>query len=127
MLNMQQLTAGIKALAKFHAFFWNGGVYNKYLSDGDVSEVAACVWDVATHWAPIRQPADMMQQVLTHYNGILYHTLLSRMMQQVHVNSVNTTDMGSLYAGILLSSSYISLPVRYNTHIQHFRVLYITY
>lgn len=63
LLDADQLRAGIEALAKFHAFFWNGGVHNRLLSAGDVEELQRGVWGVASHWAPSRQPAEMMDQI----------------------------------------------------------------
>lgn len=63
MLDEEQLLVGIKALARFHAFFWNGGVHNDLLSREDVDEIRSSVWNVASHWAPSRQAPDMMEQI----------------------------------------------------------------
>ena len=63
LLNYEEVKAGIGALARFHAFFWNGGVHNKLLSESASKEVQDLVWSVATHWAPSRQRPEMMDEI----------------------------------------------------------------
>ena len=63
LLTRQELLAGAKALARLHAFFWNGGIHNKHLSSNDVEQLMQSVWEVATHWAPSRQAPELMGQI----------------------------------------------------------------
>jgi hypothetical protein len=63
LMSTTQLTAGIETLARFHAFFWNGGVHNRLLSDTNSRTVSDLVWPVATHWAPARQAPEMMSEI----------------------------------------------------------------
>jgi hypothetical protein len=63
LLNPQQMVAAIEALARFHAFFWNGGVHNHLLTAVDIAELERSVWGVASHWAPSRQASEMMDNI----------------------------------------------------------------
>ena len=96
LLNDNQLKVGVVALAKFHAFFWNGGIHNKRLASEDVVELASAVWPVATHWAPSRQAPDMMQNITSTWekhnygdenlgfgNGCTAHRNLGKRLQEV--------------------------------------------
>lgn len=77
MMNTAQLTAGIEALAKFHAFYWNGGVHNKHLDACSVSELSDAVWPVATHWAPSKQAPEMIGQIAEIWSRNQYFDAVS--------------------------------------------------
>ena len=62
-LHTARLRGGALALARFHAFFWNGGICNRLLSASAVQELQERVWPVATHWAPSRQAASLPSEV----------------------------------------------------------------
>lgn len=96
LLNSSQLLAGVCTLARFHAFFWHGGVHNRLLNATDVEKIASSVWPVASHWAPSRQPAEMIDQIADLWrqnsyadvsvgfgNGSVAHMQLGERLQRV--------------------------------------------